>query len=246
MVPSTVLTDRLLAHGGGAAPSGGSRLRWASEWCRRVLDALRALSPESRDALLYGCSALFAGIISFAVSIPLYRQWGQMAVGPYALATVPDGPGGPTDGRPLAATGARPPEGGPGRRLPDRAPRGHRPPIGRRGRVAHRGGRIPARAARGDGRRAGRGAGRPWHGSLPAGGPRGPGPDPPARRPDLRALLPLSARDDPLRCPQRQHGRERPERRTDPVPRVHRARRARGPEPAPTARPMHVGAPSRS
>jgi len=87
VVPSTVLTDRLLAHGGGAAPSGASRLRWASEWSRRVLDALRALSPESRDALLYGCSALFAGIISFAVSIPLYRQWGQMAVGPYALAT---------------------------------------------------------------------------------------------------------------------------------------------------------------
>jgi hypothetical protein len=88
VVPSTVLTDRLLAHGSGASSSGGSRWRWASEWFRRVLDVLRGLSSESRDALLYGCSALFAGIISFAVSIPLYRQWGRMAVGPYALAAV--------------------------------------------------------------------------------------------------------------------------------------------------------------
>jgi len=86
VVPSTVLTDRLLAHGGGASPSGGSGWRWASERFRRILDALRGLSPESRDALLYGCSALFAGIISFAVSIPLYRQWGRMAVGPYLVA----------------------------------------------------------------------------------------------------------------------------------------------------------------
>ena len=48
----------------------------------------RRLSPEGRDAFLYGCSALFAGVTAFAVGIPLYRQWGQMAVGPYAAAAV--------------------------------------------------------------------------------------------------------------------------------------------------------------
>ncbi|MBF6556921.1 MAG: DUF2029 domain-containing protein [Acidimicrobiales bacterium] len=44
------------------------------------------LSPEGRDAFLYGCSALFAGITAFVVGIPLYRQWGQMAVGFYGAA----------------------------------------------------------------------------------------------------------------------------------------------------------------
>ncbi len=47
---------------------------------------LRALSPVGRDAVLYGASALFALVTAFAVGIPLYRQWGQMAVGPYAAA----------------------------------------------------------------------------------------------------------------------------------------------------------------
>ncbi|MGH9079686.1 MAG: glycosyltransferase 87 family protein [Acidimicrobiales bacterium] len=53
---------------------------------RRVLGALRALPPEWRDALLYGCAALFAVGIGFATGIPLYRQWGQLACGPYAAA----------------------------------------------------------------------------------------------------------------------------------------------------------------
>jgi Glycosyltransferase family 87 len=35
---------------------------------------------------LYACSALFASVTGLAVSISLYRQWGQMAFGPYALA----------------------------------------------------------------------------------------------------------------------------------------------------------------
>ena len=52
------------------------------------MEALRALSPEGRDALLYACSAVFAAVTAFAVGIPLYRQWGQMAVGPYAAAGV--------------------------------------------------------------------------------------------------------------------------------------------------------------
>jgi MYXO-CTERM domain-containing protein len=52
------------------------------------VQALRGLSPEGRDALLYAASALFAGVTGLAVGISLYRQWGQMAVGPYALAAV--------------------------------------------------------------------------------------------------------------------------------------------------------------
>jgi hypothetical protein len=55
---------------------------------RRAFGAVRGLSPQWRDVLLYGCSALFAGVTAFVVGIPLYRQWGQMAVGFYALATV--------------------------------------------------------------------------------------------------------------------------------------------------------------
>ncbi len=86
MVLSTVLTDRLRMHRDARPSSGG--MRWAGYpgWARRSLELVRALSPEGRDALLYGCSALFAGVTAFAMRIPLYRQWGQMAVGPYAAA----------------------------------------------------------------------------------------------------------------------------------------------------------------
>jgi len=51
-------------------------------------DWLRSLTPEGRDALLYGASALFAGITALSVRIPLYREWGRMAAGPYAACTV--------------------------------------------------------------------------------------------------------------------------------------------------------------
>ena len=63
-------------------------MRWAGypSVVRRSLEILQSLSPEGRDAFLYACSALFAGIAALAMGIPLYRQWGQMAVGPYAAA----------------------------------------------------------------------------------------------------------------------------------------------------------------
>jgi hypothetical protein len=85
-----VLTDRLRAHRSALAPSASGDPGGAvtAAPVRRVLDVLRALSPEGRDALLYSCSALFAGITAVAVGIPLYRQWGQMAVGPYLAAAV--------------------------------------------------------------------------------------------------------------------------------------------------------------
>jgi MYXO-CTERM domain-containing protein len=55
---------------------------------RTVLDAGRRLSPEGRDAFLYACSALFAGITALAMGIPLYRQWGALAFGPYLAAAL--------------------------------------------------------------------------------------------------------------------------------------------------------------
>ena len=88
VVPSTVLTDRLRMHRGtGSSPEED---RWAGypAGIRRTLVFLQALSPEGRDAFLYACSAVFAGITAFAVGIPLYRQWGQLAVGPYVVATL--------------------------------------------------------------------------------------------------------------------------------------------------------------
>jgi hypothetical protein len=54
---------------------------------RRARRTLARLSPEWRDVVLYGASAVFAAVTAIAVSIPLYRQWGQMAVGPYVAAT---------------------------------------------------------------------------------------------------------------------------------------------------------------
>jgi hypothetical protein len=49
---------------------------------------VKQLTPDGRDAFLYGTSALFAGVTAVAVGIPLYREWGRLAVGPYALATL--------------------------------------------------------------------------------------------------------------------------------------------------------------
>jgi Glycosyltransferase family 87 len=86
VVPSTVLTERVPTDRPPPRPGSGVG-RWLG-WAHRVGGGLRALSPEGRDALLYGGSAIFALCTAFGAGIPLYRQWGQMAVGPYALATV--------------------------------------------------------------------------------------------------------------------------------------------------------------
>lgn len=45
------------------------------------------LSPAAFDVVLYGLSALFALVVAVGSSIPLYRQWGQIALGPYLIAT---------------------------------------------------------------------------------------------------------------------------------------------------------------
>ena len=49
---------------------------------------LRSLSADGRDVLLYGMSTAFAGVTALVVSIPLYREWGRLAVGPYAAGTL--------------------------------------------------------------------------------------------------------------------------------------------------------------
>ncbi len=54
----------------------GARYRYAS------------LSSELRDALVYGLSAMFALLTILVSSIPLYRQWGEIAIGAYIAGTV--------------------------------------------------------------------------------------------------------------------------------------------------------------
>jgi hypothetical protein len=44
--------------------------------------------PEEADAVLYAGSALFAELTARLSSISLYRQWGELALGPYLLAAV--------------------------------------------------------------------------------------------------------------------------------------------------------------
>jgi hypothetical protein len=84
VVPSSVPPDRQRKH--RARDAGSSRR--ASVVYRRVAATVRAWSPEWRDSLLYSTSAVFAAVTAIAAGIPLYRQWGQMAVGPYAAAAV--------------------------------------------------------------------------------------------------------------------------------------------------------------
>jgi len=45
-------------------------------------------SAEERDAVLYAASALFAIVTAQGSSIALYRQWGWLAFGPYALGSL--------------------------------------------------------------------------------------------------------------------------------------------------------------
>ena len=47
-----------------------------------------SMSPVGYDALLFGISSLFALVVAFESKIPLYRQWGQMALGVYVAATL--------------------------------------------------------------------------------------------------------------------------------------------------------------
>jgi MYXO-CTERM domain-containing protein len=85
VVPSIVLTDRLAKWRSPASAAGSRGDRYPAP-VGRTLRFLQGLSPQWRDAFLYSCSAVFAGLTALAAGIPLYRQWGQMAFGPYVAA----------------------------------------------------------------------------------------------------------------------------------------------------------------
>ncbi len=105
------------ASSGASSATSPTEERW-SRWpgsTGRLPAWLQSLSGDGRDALLYGLSALFAGSTAVLAGIPLYREWGKMAVGPYAVAAIvmlvaarmrttrdvtgPPGPGAPTTRR---------------------------------------------------------------------------------------------------------------------------------------------------
>ena len=54
----------------------------------RALTRLRTLSPETGDALLYGLSAAFALVTICTSTLALYRQWAELAIGPFIFGTV--------------------------------------------------------------------------------------------------------------------------------------------------------------
>jgi hypothetical protein len=55
---------------------------------RRALARVAAIGPETGDALLYGLGAIFALVIILTSTLGLYRQWGELALGPYIFGTV--------------------------------------------------------------------------------------------------------------------------------------------------------------
>jgi hypothetical protein len=60
----------------------------ARSFGKRAALMIKSWSSEERDAVLYAASALFAICTAEISSISLYRQWGRLAVGPYAAAAI--------------------------------------------------------------------------------------------------------------------------------------------------------------
>ncbi|MDA8071033.1 MAG: glycosyltransferase family 87 protein [Actinomycetota bacterium] len=58
------------------------------ELVRRFAQVVARWSPEERDAVLYAGCALFAVVVAQTSGIALYRQWGDLAVGPYAVGSI--------------------------------------------------------------------------------------------------------------------------------------------------------------
>ena len=55
----------------------------------RVGTIVRRWEPEEGDAALYGASALFTlGVIVLSSSVVLYRQWAELALGPYVAVAI--------------------------------------------------------------------------------------------------------------------------------------------------------------
>jgi hypothetical protein len=54
----------------------------------RAMTRLRTLSPETGDALLYALSAAFALVTICTSTLALYRQWAELAIGPFIFGAV--------------------------------------------------------------------------------------------------------------------------------------------------------------
>ena len=93
-----------------------SRRRWLDEPGDEGGRRVRTWEPEEGDAVLYGLSALFAAASpSRTRASALYRQWAELAVGPYL------GGGARLGRRRLGAAGRRPDDAGRGRARAARA-----------------------------------------------------------------------------------------------------------------------------
>jgi hypothetical protein len=55
---------------------------------RRVPSRPLGVSPEAGDALLYAASALFALLTILTSTFPLYRQWAELAIGPFLFGVL--------------------------------------------------------------------------------------------------------------------------------------------------------------
>jgi hypothetical protein len=55
---------------------------------RRAFARVAAIGPETGDAILYGLGATFALVIILTSTLDLYRQWGELALGPFIAGTV--------------------------------------------------------------------------------------------------------------------------------------------------------------
>lgn len=55
---------------------------------RRAARSVGSWSPEQRDTVVYGAAAVFALATIRLTSISLYKQWGEIALGPYVVGTV--------------------------------------------------------------------------------------------------------------------------------------------------------------
>jgi hypothetical protein len=54
----------------------------------RALHRLGAVSPEAGDAILYAASAAFAALTILTSGLALYRQWAELAIGPFLFGAV--------------------------------------------------------------------------------------------------------------------------------------------------------------
>jgi hypothetical protein len=55
---------------------------------QRAWARIASVGPETGDAILYGLSAVFAAVIILTSTLALYRQWGELALGPFIFGTV--------------------------------------------------------------------------------------------------------------------------------------------------------------